>query len=68
MQGSTNGLCSDFLEAEWGLEMHRLPFSFKSIIVVLAAMIAVGFYIGHKTKEARQTSLMQRTVPSETGI
>ncbi len=48
--------------------MHRLPFRFKSIIVVLAGMIAVGFFVGHKTKEARQTSLVQRSAPSEAGI
>jgi len=48
--------------------MHRLPFHFKSSIVVLAAMIVVGFYVGHKTKEARETSLVQRSAPSEAGI
>lgn len=48
--------------------MHRLPFSFKSIIIVLAAMIAVGFYVGHKTKEVRQTWLVQRDAPPEVGI
>lgn len=48
--------------------MHQLPFRFKSIIVALVGMIAVGFYVGHKTKEARQTSLVQRIAPSEAGI
>ncbi|MBJ6721128.1 MULTISPECIES: hypothetical protein [Brucella] len=48
--------------------MHHLPFSFKSIVVVLAAMIAAGLYVGHKTKEVRQTSLVQRIAPTEAGI
>nr|WP_278526036.1 hypothetical protein [Brucella anthropi] len=48
--------------------MHHLPFSFKSIVVVLAAMIATGFYVGHKTKEVRQISLDQHVAPSEAGI
>lgn len=48
--------------------MHNLPFSFKSIIVVLATMIAAGLYVGHKTKEVRQTLLIQRVAPSEAGI
>lgn len=48
--------------------MCRLPFSFRSIIIVLVAMVAAGFYVGHKTKEVRQTSLIQRTVPTEAGI
>ncbi|MCH4538919.1 hypothetical protein [Ochrobactrum sp. POC9] len=48
--------------------MHHLPFSFKSIAVVLAAMIATGLYVGHKTKEVRQTSLVQRVAPTEAGI
>lgn len=48
--------------------MHHLPFSFKSIVVILAAMIAAGLYVGHKTKEVRQTSLVQRIAPTEAGI
>ncbi len=48
--------------------MRHLPFSFKSIVVVLAAMIAAGLYVGHKTKQVRQTSLVQHIVPSEAGI
>jgi len=48
--------------------MHHLPFSFKSIIIVLAAMIAAGFYVGHKTKEVLQTSVVQYSTLSEAGI
>jgi uncharacterized protein (UPF0333 family) len=43
-------------------------FSFKSIIIVLAAMIAAGFYVGHKTKEVCQTSVVQHSALSEAGI
>jgi len=31
-------------------------------------MIATGLYVGHKTKEVRQTSLVQRVAPTEAGI
>ncbi|MBB4092534.1 hypothetical protein HGG72_08835 [Ochrobactrum pecoris] len=48
--------------------MRHLPFSFKSIVIILVAMIAAGFYVGHKTKEVRETSLIQRTVPAEADI
>lgn len=48
--------------------MRHMPFSCKSIIVVLAVVIAAGFYVGHKTTEVRQTFLIQRAAPSEAGI
>lgn len=38
--------------------MHHLPFSFKSIVVVLAAMIATGFYVGHKTRKCARPRLI----------
>lgn len=48
--------------------MRRLPFSFKSIIVIVMATVSVGFFVGHKTKELQQTALSKRAAASEAGI